>query len=275
MHSTEHRAVTQEKKNTPQFIFYGPRGCTYLCSAAPPLAARKSREVQPPTTMQWPELCLRLVLALSLQSAAGFLSPLPFLPRQNPVTGTSAGHRPAGSGAVFERRTSTAPTARRLLFLRSPGSQLTRPRCSRPCGLSAAAPSAALGGRGGGEQSRTAPSNTALAARAGDGGLQREGDGGEGAEKGGGWRQRVVRTVVSVFLRIRAVVAALGSRLGLGRWSKVKAACQHVSCVTHTPKPAWCCWRSRSGCGRLQAILAATHREYNEHDYCRLDRILF
>lgn len=194
--------------------------------------------------MQWPELCLRLVLALSLQSAAGFLSPLPFLPRQNPVAGTPAGHSPAGSSstaAAFARRSSTAaPTARRLplQLLRSPGPQLPRPRCSRhPCGLSAAAPPAALGGRGvRRERSRTATSssNTALAARTGDGGLQRDsGGGGEGAEKGGGWRQRVVRTVVSVFLRIRAVVAALGSRLGLGRWSKVSCVCwQASSCVT-------------------------------------------
>lgn len=178
--------------------------------------------------MQWPEVCLRLVLALSLRSAAGFLSPRPFLPRPSPVAATpSAGHDFGRNRAVLLPSTSTAaPTALRLLLLRSPGSQPPRPRCSRPCGLSAAATvaaaaSAALGGRGFREQSTTAPSNTALAAGTGDGGLQREGDGGEGAQKGGGWRQRVVRTVVSVFLRIRAVVAALGARLGLGRWNTV------------------------------------------------------
>lgn len=182
--------------------------------------------------MKWPELCLRLVLALSLQSAAGFLSPRPFLARPNPVAATST----SGSSAVLSRRMSTGPTtARRLLLLRSPGSQLPRPRCSRLCGLSAAAPSTASRGRGDVRERRrrTASSNTALEARTGDGGLQRERDGGEGAEKGGGWRQRVVRTVVSGFLRIRAVVAALGSRLGRGRWSKVTVV-MYCCCTAST-----------------------------------------
>lgn len=173
--------------------------------------------------MQWPELCLRLMLALSLQSAAGFLPPRPFLSRPNPPVAATSSAAEYGPRTAVLRRTSA--TARRLLLLPYPGSPLPRPRCSRLCGpLSAAAvPSATLWGGGVREErSRASSSNTALAARTGGQGLQRDGgEGGEGAEKGGGWRQRVVRTVVSIFLRIRTLVAALGARFGLGRWSKV------------------------------------------------------
>lgn len=46
------------------------------------------------------------------------------------------------------------------------------------------------------------------------------GDGAEGGAGKDGWRQRMVRTIVSVFLRMRAVAAAVGARLGLGGSSK-------------------------------------------------------
>lgn len=78
-----------------------------------------------------------------------------------------------------------------------------------------------------GQRRRLAGSNTALelAASRGSNGVGEEGgSGGADSDKGGGWRQRMVRTIVFVVMRIRAVAAGLGAMLGLGRWTKVGLA---------------------------------------------------
>jgi len=187
--------------------------------------------------MKWAELCLRLLLALSLQSAVGYLSPPQFISRPDPISSRSSSigcrRSSSSSSAAVSCRRSVTPASRRLrVSLRSSGPQSSyRQRCPRPRSLSAAAPSQAAAGKARGQQPRAAWSNTALAAGAGRGSVKGEGD--EGADKGGGWRQRVVRTVVSVFLRIRALVAAVGSRLGLSRSTKVReqGTGRKVSCA--------------------------------------------
>lgn len=63
-------------------------------------------------------------------------------------------------------------------------------------------------------------SSTALSLGSGN---QVEGDRDDDGGHKDGWRQRMVRSVVTVFLRIRAVFMALASRLGLGEPGKVSA----------------------------------------------------
>lgn len=50
-----------------------------------------------------------------------------------------------------------------------------------------------------------------------------EGEGDVDAGGKDGWRQRMVRTILTAFLRIRATVNALKSRLGLDRFGKVRS----------------------------------------------------
>lgn len=183
--------------------------------------------------MQWPELCLRVMLALSLPSALGYLTPHHVFSqpqRQN--------HRAAAASSPTAARQHS--TSRRLLRPRCSGAPSTRQRCSHTSSLSEpptgalSFPVAALSSTnplvvgGGNSRGRRAAlySNTALAMAAGRG---VQGEGGDGVDGGkeGGWRQRMVRTIVSVFLRIRAVAAGLGSRVGLGRWSKVGSLCMY------------------------------------------------
>lgn len=62
----------------------------------------------------------------------------------------------------------------------------------------------------------TGTSATALRLGVGDGNDLSPGD-------KDGWRQRMVRTIVTAYLRIRAILAVLVARLGLGRTAQVRA----------------------------------------------------
>ncbi|CAM9171057.1 unnamed protein product [Ectocarpus sp. 12 AP-2014] len=184
--------------------------------------------------MQWPELCVSVVLALSLSPAAGFLTSNPFLSQPQQPT-----HSSAAAAAVAAHSRRPAP---RLLLSRPPSAVLLRPRRSRIHSLSAdsaaGSPTRAAGFSSVqslvgvvGQRRMLARSNTVLelAASRGSNGLGEEGgSGGADSDKGGGWRQRMVRTIVSVVLRIRAVAAGLGAMLGLGRWTKSSSSNQSL-----------------------------------------------
>lgn len=88
-----------------------------------------------------------------------------------------------------------------------------------------------------GQRRRRADSNTALELGASSDGVGEEGGSGADNDKGGGWRQRMVRTIVSVVLRIRAVAAGLGAMLGLGRWTKVGP----ILCIHNKQQMLSCC----------------------------------
>lgn len=200
----------------------------------------------------WPNLCLRLALALFLQSAFGFLLP---------------GACPKPVAQPYDRCWAASSGIRAHVHARRPpplllslGFPVRRTQCSRLSSLlaSAAATAAAnsfLRGDVAQRRARSASTTTTLALGS-DNGLQDDGSdvagGGEGKD---GWRQRMVRTIVTVFLRMRAVVAALGSRLGLGRSSKVRniaaqtAALKLETCVASSPKlqAQGCCVRKDEG----------------------------
>ncbi|CAM9626075.1 unnamed protein product [Scytosiphon promiscuus] len=210
--------------------------------------------------MQWTELCLRLVLVLSVPSALGFVSPHHVLIRSQQQNNQAAASSPS---AVRQQQ----PSSRRLLRPRCSGAQPPRQRCSYTGGLSppalgalsfsaAALPSTnplAAGAGSGHEQRASSYSNTALALAAGRG---VQGDGGDSADGGkeGGWRQRMVRTIVSVFLRIRAVAAGVGSRVGLGRWIKVRAE-QKMDVVSWCHAATCCCLLSHKRTVLLVVVL--------------------
>lgn len=187
--------------------------------------------------MRWPQLFFRLVLALSLQLAHGLLSPkacLPCCPQRQQLSHPLG---PRCSSAGLPAR----PTRRLPPALAAQQQPQHRRQQHHPC-LSTKPISAAVEApphsfsRGDVSQRSARPraawSSTALALAAGRG---VPGEAGDGAERGAGkdgWRQRMVRTIVSVFLRMRAVVAAVGSRLGLGGSSKVRDRKGRVGCNT-------------------------------------------
>ncbi|CAM9746709.1 unnamed protein product [Pylaiella littoralis] len=180
------------------------------------------------------QLCLGLVLAFSLQPAVGLLSPHPFLSRPSLPAAASS------SSVVVPRSSSSSSRGVQPHRLPLLGAASPRPRCPRPCcRLPATAAAASMTNTAAGFYPTRQPlvdgnvirqhfyhrtrvaSNTALAAgRPSSGGVR--GGGQDEKDGGGGWRQRVVRSVVSVFLKFRAMVAALGARLGLNRRSKSK-----------------------------------------------------
>ncbi|CAM9702520.1 unnamed protein product, partial [Ectocarpus fasciculatus] len=183
--------------------------------------------------MQWPELCVSLVLALSLSPAAGFVTSNPFLSwPQQPAHSSPAAPAAAPAAAHSGPASILRRPAPRLLLCRPPSTVLLRPRCSRIYSLSAdsaaRSPTRAAGfcsvqqslDGGVGQRRRLGGSNTALELAASSNGVGEEGGSGADSDKGGGWRQRMVRTIVFVVMRIRAMAAGLGAMLGLGRWTK-------------------------------------------------------
>lgn len=177
--------------------------------------------------MGWSQLFHCLALALSLQPALGLLSPKACLSR-------SAQRQPSNT---LTRRCSSAlrarPTRRLPPALTARQQPQHRSHQHHRCPLAQSVSTAgSLGSLSSGDvdafqrsarrRGGSAWSTTALSLAAGNG-VPGEGvDGTEGGAGKDGWRQRMVRTIVSVFLRMRGVVAALGARLGLGGSSKVR-----------------------------------------------------
>lgn len=180
--------------------------------------------------MRWPHLFLRLALALSLQPALGLLSSKGCLSRsaQRQQPSHPLVHRCSSSSGLPARPTRRLPPALAAQQLpqhrrhqhhlcistqSTPAAAAARPGCFSSGDVSQRS-----------ARQRTAWSTTALALAAGRG---VPGEAGDGAEEGAGkdgWRQRMVRTIMSVFLRMREVVAAVGARLGLGGSSKVRGS---------------------------------------------------
>lgn len=169
-----------------------------------------------------------VVLVLSFHSALGFLSPgpchTPHLAHTHDIATRSSSRSSSSSSTCRLALVSPAP-------LQQPRQRFQRTACRLSRTVAAASlpgARAAAGGGGGsllsgdvGAQKRmgpTAGSSTALSLGSGN---QVEGDGrGDEGDKGG-WRQRMVQTVVTVFLRMKAVFMALASRLGFGLPGKV------------------------------------------------------
>lgn len=174
------------------------------------------------TMHSWSQLYCLLVLALSFQSARAFLAP-PLLPHQNHLSLRQA----RCHGGVLCIR----PGAARRLPSRLPaGAQHSRRRASTPRSFPEEASAATVGGLLRGDSVHRCGrrgASTALALGANEG-MRGEGaeerspvGGGDGGGKGG-WRQRIVRTIMTVFLTVRAMVALTASRLGLGRPGAVR-----------------------------------------------------
>lgn len=178
--------------------------------------------------MRWPHLFLRVALALFLQPALGLLSPKACLSRsaQRQQSSHPLAHRCSSSGLPAR------PTRRLPPALAAQLPQHRRHQHNTCISIQSTPGAAAVrpGGFSSGDVSqrsarqRTAWSTTALALAAGRGVPGEAGDGAEGGAGKDGWRQRMVRTIVSVFLRMRAVAAAVGARLGLGGSSKVRGS---------------------------------------------------
>lgn len=221
--------------------FFTPPQCL---SAACALLTHQQHSSLAAFNMQWPQLFLCLALALSLQPALALLSPKGCLSRssqrQQPSHRLARHCRSSSSGSLRAR-----PTRRIPLALAAQQQPQHRRHQHHPCTLAqstTAAAAASLGSfscsdvsqRRRSARQRAAWSSTALALAAGRGVPGEAGDGAEGGQGKDGWRQRMVRTIVSVFLRMRAVVAAVGARLRLGGSSKVGGT-DDLACLLRTP----------------------------------------
>lgn len=172
---------------------------------------------------RWIKAAVLVVFVLSFHSALGFLSPgpcrTPLLAYTHDVASSSAFR---SNNACRLALVSPAPLQPRQHRQRT-SCRLSSTVVSRSPFLAAAtAGGSFLRGHVGAPKwtGPTAGSRTALSLGSGN---QVGGDrGGDGGQKDG-WRQRMVRSVVTVFLRIRAVFTALASRLGFGEPGKVSA----------------------------------------------------
>lgn len=177
----------------------------------------------------WLDVYSRLAFVFYLQSAVGFLTPSVCRYRhcatqqckQGPLASTGSSsctaRRPLttrlSAGLSHDRSYRSTHGFNPLIAVRRPLSNFLpgddrERRDARPSADS--------------QSSRTAlgvgtPGRGAQGEGADDGSAAGNGSGGKD-----GWRQRMVRTILSVFLRIKAVFAAVGAKLGLRRSSEVR-----------------------------------------------------